>query len=153
MKKYIDARALRRGTAGCVALADVVMAGTTVYSMDGHERTPEYDALERANGLRFIFDIPWYVVPQLDVFAFDDGGWFGSLGGTADPESPWPVVYLRRDGSLLRVAGSLSDFLRLLQSGTDWRAVMVPEQTALVFPSRRAAKAALDFWESGLPAR
>ena len=106
MKKlYVDAVSLNGGGAFVLETgkqAELVYAGVTVYSMSPRER-PDYDALEQANGLRFLFDdmvapeLPCYPVPQMDVFALDDGGWFASLGGFTGLDEPWPIVYLRRD--------------------------------------------------------
>ena len=154
MKKlYVDAVSLNGGGAFVLETgkqAELVYAGVTVYSMSPRER-PDYDALEQANGLRFLFDdmvapeLPCYPVPQMDGFALDDGGWVASLGGFTGLDEPWPIVYLRRDGALLRAADDLAAFARLLQRG-GWRETMVPEPSEVrLFPSRREAEAALEF--------
>ena len=152
-KLYVDASSLNGG--GVFVLkagkqAELVYTGVTVYSMSPREQ-PDYDALEQDNVLRFLFDdmrapeLPCYPVPQMDVFALDDGGWFASLGGFTGLGEPWPIVYLQRDGTLLRVADDLAAFARLLQAG-GWREHMVPEPSEVrLFSSRREAEAALEF--------
>ena len=156
MKKlYVDASSLNGGGAFVLETgkqAELVYAGVTVYSMSPRER-PDYGALEQANGLRFLFDdmpapeLPCYPVPQMDVFALDGGGWFASLGGFTGLDESWPIVYLRRDGGLLRAADDLPAFARLLQAG-GWREQMAPEPSEVrLFSSRRDAEAALEFIE------
>lgn len=153
---YVDAASLN-GSALFILRAgeqpELVHTGITVYSMSPWER-PDYDVLEQANGLRFLFDdmqapeLPCYPVPQLDVFALDDGGWFASLGGFTGLDEPWPIVYLRRDGTLLRAADDLAAFACLLQAGGCWRQNMVPEASEVrLFPSRQEAEAALEFFD------
>lgn len=154
-KLYVDAASLNGGGAFVLKNSkqtELVYAGVTVYSMSPRE-WPDYDTLERANSLRFLFDDmpspepPCYPVPQMDVFALDDDGWFASLGGFTGLDEPWPIVYLRRNGTLLRAPDDLAAFARLLQAG-GWREHMVPEPSAVrLFPSRRDAEAALKFIE------
>lgn len=57
-KLYVDAASLNGGGAFVLKSGkqtELVYAGVTVYSMSPRER-PDYDTLERANSLRFLFD-------------------------------------------------------------------------------------------------
>ena len=77
-------------------------------------------------------EVPLYPVPGLEVFAWDEGGWLGSLARNGSH----PMVYLRRDGAVFQAAEDVYAFVQLLRDGTDWRAGLVPEPGIQVYAAR-----------------
>lgn len=64
--------------------AEVIPAGTTVYTMPLRERGPAYDRWGKEYGIYFLFEdmeveIPFYAVPRVDIFAVDGQGGFLEL--------------------------------------------------------------------------
>lgn len=96
-------------------------------------------------------------MPQLDVFAPDRDGWFGLLRDRTELDGGFPVVYFRRDGTVLWAADDLCAFAALLKTGGNWRNGMIPEKGVRLYPSKDAAAAELEFgkfsWDrkSGAP--
>ena len=137
---------------GCVGVfvrdAEVIQAGTTVYSMPESLWNDTYDRWAEEYDIRFIFgeEYPrpeFYAVPRLDVFALDSrGGWIGTIGGTCDLQGEMLVAYVDREGRAFRIADSGPEFL---ERAPDWRSHLRPCEELRLFAFREAAEAELEF--------
>lgn len=159
MKKiYID----RTVNAGCTGVwvkdAQAVSAGATLYVMSAKEDGPEYRRIEKEYDIHFFFEgknvpgidspggIDFYTIPQVDIFAADStGGFFGTVGGTTDPEGELPICYIDGERKCFMIAVNGRSFLDSLP---DWGKDRVPAEDIRFFPSRQEAARAEEFIHS-----
>lgn len=154
-KVYFD----RTVNTGCTSVlvkdAEVVPAGATLYVMSAKEDGPEYRRFEKEYDIHFFFEgknvpdmdspggINFYTIPQVDIFAADGrGGFFGTVGGTTDPEGELPVCYIDRDRKCFMTAVNGRSFL---DSAPDWRIERIPAEGIRIFSSRREAAKTEEF--------
>lgn len=127
--------------------AEVVPAGTTIYSMSSRCRNAEYDRWQQEYGISFIFDdmqveVPFYAVPQVDIFAVDNqGGYLGTVGQQFDMEGNAPVCYIKNRKCYL-IAESGSDFIG---KAADWRSCLTDCSDVTLYDSREQAAQVLEF--------
>ncbi|MBO5284029.1 MAG: hypothetical protein J6B43_13060 [Lachnospiraceae bacterium] len=146
-KVYLDRTG---GEAAAVFLhdAEVIPAGTTIYSMPVKERNTEYDRWAEAYDIHFIFEdrkpeAPFYAVPWMDIFAVDSrGGYIGTLGQLTDMAGEAPVCYVDRDRHCWRIAENGPEFV---QHAACWRSFLQEEQEVRLYASREQAEQELDF--------
>lgn len=130
--------------------AEVIPAGTTIYSMPVKAQNAEYDRWAEAYDIHFIFDdrkpeTPFYAVPWMDIFAVDSrGGYIGTLGQLTDMAGDAPVCYVDRDGHCWRIAENGPDFV---QEAAHWRSLLQEEQEVRLYASREQAGQELEFME------
>ena len=145
-KVYLDCTA---GEAVSVYIrdAEVILAGTTIYSMSLRCRDAEYERWEQEYGISFIFDdmqvkVPFYAAPRVDIFAVDNqGGYLGTVGQTTDMEGDAPVCYIK-DGKCYLIAVSGPDFIGKV---TDWRSCLADYPEVTLYDSREHAARILEF--------
>lgn len=154
MKKvYID----RTENAECVGIfqkgAEIIPAGTTIYSMSVKDKREEYRRFAEDFDICFLFDdklpeIDFYTVPQVDIFAADSrGGLFGTVGGITDMDGEAPVCYIDDRRNCYIIADNGKDFLNAPQ---DWKSGMKPAREIQFFKSREEAVKKYEFvrsWE------
>lgn len=130
--------------------AEVIPAGTTIYSMPARERNGEYDRWAEAYDIHFIFDdrkpeASFYAVPWMDLFAVDSrGGYIGTVGQLTDLEGDAPICYVDRDGHCWRIAENGPDFVKYAAC---WRSLLQDEQEVRLYASRAQAEQELEFLE------
>lgn len=123
-------------------------AGTTVYSMSVREKNDEYRRYEEAYDIHFIFDdnvpvIPFYTVPQVDIFAIDgSGGLIGTVGEVTDLKSDDPICYIDQHHHCYLIAKNGKDFLSCVGN---WREMLQPYDTVEFFASVEEAKQKHEF--------
>lgn len=127
--------------------AEVIPAGTTVYSMPLRERNPVYDRWGREYGIYFLFEdmqveIPFYAVPWVDLFAVDgQGGFFGTVGRGTDLEGEGPVCYFK-EGKCRIIAESGPEFIA---NAAEWRQRLRDYPQVTLYDSREQAARELEF--------
>lgn len=127
--------------------AEVIPAGTTIYSMSSRCRNAEYDRWQQEYGISFIFDdmqveAPFYAVPQVDIFAVDNqGGYLGTVGQQSDMEGEALVCYIK-DGKCYMIAESGPDFM---EKAADWRSCLTDCAEVTLYDSREQAARMLEF--------
>ncbi|WP_394272352.1 hypothetical protein [Butyricicoccus sp.] len=119
--------------------AQVVYAGVTVSGMP--ERDREAARIYEARlGILFLFagdapELPFYTVPQVEVFARDGDGWLATVWQPTDGEDDAPVCYIDADRQCWRAA----DSFRQLLDRPDWKRQLAPMKGIAVYASRKDA--------------
>lgn len=136
----------RTENTGCTSVfvqgAEVIPAGTTVYSMSVKHKNAEYQKYADEYDIHFLFDdklpiIDFYTIPQVDVFATDSkGGLFGTVGQMTDMDSEALICYIDSDRNCFIIADNGRNFLR---SASEWRKKLVPDKEIKFFPSKAEA--------------
>lgn len=150
-KVYFDKTILKNA---CISVyvrdAEVIAAGTTVYSMSVKEKNAEYQKFAEEYGIYFIFDdkppkIDFYTVPQVDIFATDgNGGLFGTIGGITDWDADIPICYMDQSRTCFLAAENGNAFLAAAGS---WREHLRPYAGIIFYRSKEEAKQQLEFIE------
>ena len=150
-KVYFDKTAPENAcTSVYVKDAEVIAAGTTVYSMSVKEKNAEYQKFAEEYGIYFIFDdkppkIDFYTVPQVDIFATDgNGGLFGTIGGITDWYADIPICYMDQSRTCFLAAENGNAFLAAAGS---WREHLRPYAGIIFYRSKEEAKQQLEFIE------
>lgn len=152
MKKlYLD----MTHTNGCMSLfvkgAEIIPAGTTVYSMQVKDKNAEYQRFAEEYDIHFIFDddvpvIDFYTVPRVDIMAADsDGGYIGTIGETSDLEGDAAICYIDSAKNVFRAAGSFKDFIDTADS---WKTHLSPCGDVDIFRSKDEAEKVYEFVSS-----
>ena len=152
MKKiYLD----RTEDNGCTSVfvrdAEIIPAGTTVYSMPVSDKNSEYQRYADEYDIHFIFDddvlcIDFYTVPHIDIMAVDsDGGCIGTVGQCCDLESDAPICYIDREKKCYLVAENGADFIEHV---SDWKTRMKPYRDVVLYQSLEDAQRVLEFIDS-----
>ncbi len=145
-KVYLD-RSMGEAVSVYSRDAEVIPAGTTVYSMPYRCRNAEYDRWQQAYGIGFLFDdmrveIPFYAVPWVDIFAVDkEGGYLGTLGQQTDLQGNAPICYMK-DRKCFLIAESGPDFIKRASS---WRGDLTEYTGVKLYDSREQAARMLEF--------
>lgn len=130
--------------------AEVIAAGTTIYSMSIKEKNAEYQKFAEEYGIYFIFDdklpkIDFYTVPHVDVFATDgNGGLFGTIGSITDLYADVPICYMDHKHTCFLAAENGNAFLAAAGS---WREHLRPYEGIILYRSKEEAMQQLDFIE------
>ena len=128
--------------------AEVISAGTTIYSMSVKSRNDEYQRYADEYDMRFIFDddipeISFYAVPQIDIFARDSkGGFWGTLGSMSDFEEKVPICYIDHERKCFRAADSGKEFFKMLQEN---KVELKPEEGVEFYNSKSDAESRFEF--------
>ena len=130
-------------------------AGTTIYSMPVRERNDEYRRYGEEYDIHFIFDdnvpaIPFYTVPQVDIFAVDgSGGYIGTVGETTDLKSDAPICYIDQHHRCWLIAETGKDFLSCVGN---WKEKLRPYDAVEFFTSMEEAKENHEFLDVDISA-
>lgn len=149
MKKlYLD----MTHTDGCMSLfvrgAEIIQAGTTVYSMQVKDKNAEYQKFADEYDIHFIFDdnIPvmdFYAVPRVDIMAIDSaGGYIGTIGGTSDLEGSDAICYIDSERNVFLAADNFKDFIDMADS---WKTHLRPCGDVDIFCSKDEAEKVYEF--------
>lgn len=139
------------GTAIMVKGAEIIPAGTTVYSMPVSDKNPEYDRLASDQDIHFIFDdnipeISFYTIPYIDIFAYDSkGGLLGTVNGRTDIESDKQIIYIDAERRCYVAGQTLK---HLLGKGKHWIDSMKVWKKIQFFSSVDEAKSQLTFFQN-----
>ena len=149
MKKlYLDATEKNKCIAIFSTQAEIVYAGTTVYSMPVKDWNEEYRRYADEYDLHFIFEddlptIDFYTVPQVDILAVDsNGGYIVTIGQQSDLESAAPICYIDKNRNCYLVANDGASFLKSVSS---WKDYLKPYHEITFFKSKSDAEKVLDF--------
>lgn len=116
-KLYLDAEKIKEPISVFVRDAEVVWAGTTIYSMAVSYRDAEYDRYAREYDIHFIFEdqipeVSFYTVPQADIFAVDsEGGYLCTFGEVTYFEGDAPIIYIDDGRRCFLIAKNGKEFL------------------------------------------
>lgn len=145
----------RTENSGCTGVfirgAEVIPAGTTVYSMSVKDKNAEYQKYADEYDIHFIFDdklpiIDFYTIPQVDIFAADSkGGLFGTVGQMTDMEGQARICYIDSNRECYSIADNGIDFL---QSASEWKKRMIPDKEIRFFKSKTEAIKKYEFIRS-----
>lgn len=145
---YLDATALS-GAWGVISQdAEIIQAGTTVYSMPVSDKNAEYDRWAAEYDICFIFDDcavepDFYAVPRFDIFATDSrGGYIGTIGACTDLQGEEPVAYIDREKNVFLLAQNGAEFMC---RAPQWRKYLEPWEGIKLYKSKVAADAELEF--------
>lgn len=98
--------------------AEIIRAGTTVYSMPVKEKNAEYEKFADEYDIYFIFDddiprVDFYTIPQVDIMATDSqGGFIGTIGQMTDLEGDAPICYIDHERNCYLAAENAKDFIK-----------------------------------------
>ncbi len=151
MKKvYLD----RSKNIGAISIfmadAEVISAGTTIYSMSIKEKNKEYKRFATEYDIHFIFDdnipeVAFYTVPQFDIMAIDScGGFIGTIGGFTDMESNMPIGYIDKDKKCYLISNNSKDFMKRV---ADWKNHLSIYEDMMIFGDIEDAKRVLEFFD------
>ena len=150
LKVYLDATELQ--LAGIIFAgiedAEIILAGTSISSIDINEKNDEYQIYADDYDIQFIFDdcvpsLSFYTVPLVDIVAKDsDGGFIGSLGQQFDLESDSPICYINKDLECFIVSENVTEFLENVES---WKSNLTPYHKVTFYTSKEEAKRKLEF--------
>lgn len=130
--------------------AEVIPAGTTVYSMDVGSKNEKYQRYADVYDIHFIFDddIPepgFYTVPQVDIVARDsEGSFIGTIGQESDLYSDAPICYINNRKECFLIAKSGKEFLDTVAS---WKSNMEPYSEITFYSSKSEAEKELEFFD------
>ncbi len=147
-KVYIDRTANTECMSVFINGAEVINAGTTVYSMPQSVNNEEYQRFADDYDIHFIFDdavpeIDFYAVPQIDIFAIDSyGGYIGTVGNSFDVLSEYAVVYIDKDKNCFLIAWSAKE---LVANAAIWKENKKPYNDIQVFNNIKEAQKVLEF--------
>ncbi len=128
--------------------AEIIPAGTTVYSMPIADKNEEYQHFADAYDVHFIFedmvpDIDFYAVPRVDIMAVDShGGYIGTVGGLTDMESEFPICYIDQSRKVFLIADTFKSFVL---DCADWRKHLKSYDDVTLFSSKDEAAKEYEF--------
>ena len=149
MKKlYLDVTEMKTCTSVSVKDAEVIRAGTTIYSMPVKDKSDEYQRFAQEYDIHFIFDdnipqIGFYTVPQVDIMATDsDGGYIGTIGQQCDLESDAPICYIDSNRNCYLIAENGKEFL---ENAAVWKNCLKAYESIVFYNSKADAEKELEF--------
>ena len=128
--------------------AEIITAGTTIYSMSVNDRNDEYQRYAKDYDIHFIFDdciphLEFYTVPQVDIMAKDSkGGFIGTIGQSCNLESDAPICYINKDLECFIISENGADFLSNIES---WQNNLKPYDKITFYYSKAEAEMELEF--------
>ncbi|MDQ0158005.1 hypothetical protein [Robertmurraya andreesenii] len=147
-KVYLDRTELTGAINVFLKDTEIILAGTTIFSMSIYDRNEEYQKYANNYDIQFIFDdyiprLEFYTVPHVDIMAKDSkGGFIGTVGQQCDLESDAPICYINKDLECLIISENGGDFLRNIES---WQDNLKPYDNITVYRSKAEAKMELEF--------
>ncbi len=150
MKKvYLDITAIH-GIGICLddKDAEVICAGTSIYSMPQSCYNQEYQRFADEYDIHFIFDgtvlnIDFYAVPQFDVLATDsNGGYIGTIGGHSDLQSDYSIGYIDKNKNCFVIASSGKEFV---QNAATWKENKKVYNGIYIFANKEDAQRKFEF--------
>lgn len=93
----------------------VMFAGTIIRRLDNKEKNHEIIKNAKENHINYIFEdtiisVDFYSVPRLNIFAFDDTGYYG-VTGDSFIQGNEPVYYVDHHRECFKYANNLRDFI------------------------------------------
>lgn len=144
--------------AGCTAVfmqdAEIVPAGTTIYSMPVKDKDSEYQKYADLYDFHFIFDdnvpaVDFYTIPFIDIVAIDSqGGYIGTVGEHSDIYSDAPICYIDKDRNCYHIADSLRE---IIQHPENWKSSLKPLDRVEFYASKEDAMKQYEFIEIPSP--
>lgn len=128
--------------------AQVIRAGTTVYSMPIKEKNDTYRRYAENCDIHFIFEdaipiVTFYTIPQVDILATDStGGLIGTVGQLSDLECDAPICYIDSQKRCFLIAQTGREFLEIANS---WKSHLKPYDGVVFYSSKAEAEKELDF--------
>lgn len=126
----------------------IILAGTTIYSMSADDKNEEYLKYANDYDIQFIFDdhIPYlefYTVPYVDIMARDSkGGFIGTIGQQCDLENDALICYINKDLDCFIISENGADFLSNVES---WKDNLKPYDKISFYRSKAEAEIELEF--------
>lgn len=152
MKKlYLDETQAHECMSLFIKDAEIIHAGTTIYSMSVKEKNEEYERYADEYDIHFIFDddiphIDFYTVPQVDIMATDSqGGFIGTIGQMTDFESDAQICYIDNDRKCFLIAENAKDFLKCAPM---WKSSLKEYNGVTFYNSKSDAEKAVEFIDS-----
>ena len=127
---------------------EIILAGTTIYSMSVDDKNEEYQRYADDYDIQFIFDdyiphLEFYTIPHVDIMAKDSrGGFIGTIGQSCDLESNAPICYINKDLECFIIAENGADFLSNIES---WQNNLKPYDKITFYRSKVEAEMKLEF--------
>lgn len=127
---------------------EIILAGTTIYSMSVDDKNEEYQRYADDYDIQFIFDdyiphLEFYTIPHVDIMAKDSrGGFIGTIGQSCDLESNAPICYINKDLECFIISESGTDFLSNIES---WQNNLKPYDKITFYRSKVEAEMKLEF--------
>lgn len=147
-KVYLDKTELTGAIGIFLKDTEIILAGTTIYSMDVSDRNEEYLRYAKDYDIQFIFDdniphLEFYTVPYIDIMAQDSkGGFIGTIGQECDLESDALICYINKDLECFIISENGSDFLSNVES---WRDNLKSYDKISFYSSKAEAEKELEF--------
>lgn len=132
--------------------AKPVPAGISIFSMPDIAKTQKWKAFADMYDIHFIFDndipdVNFYAVPQFHIMARDSkGGLIGIVGGKDSLNTHLPIAYVSASRECFWIASSGNSFLENLNQ---WKMLLKPCDTLMLFDSKEAAKREKNFLDVG----
>ena len=135
--------------------AEIIRAGTTIYSMSVKDKNAEYERYADEYDIHFIFDddipqINFYTIPQVDIMATDSqGGFIGTIGQMTDLESDAQICYIDNERNCYLIAENAKDFIKCAPI---WRNCLKDYNGITFYNSKSDAEKVVEFvdWKSDL---
>lgn len=144
MKKiYLDMTDHNRCISVFAKEAQVIPAGTTVYSMPVTDKNAEYQRFADEYDIHFIFEnaavhLNFYTIPWIDIVATDsEGGYIGTVGEMSSLDSDAPICYIDKNRNSFLAAENFSVFL---ESASCWKRKLKPYDEIVFFSSKEEAQ-------------
>ncbi|MCG7344742.1 hypothetical protein MHZ92_11395 [Sporosarcina sp. ACRSL] len=147
-KIYLDRTAFSGAIVVDLEDTEIISAGTTINSVDVHDRNEEYQTYANDYDIQVIFDddiphLEFFTVPHVEIMAKDSkGGFVGIVYQQCDSESDAPICYINRDLECFIISENVEDFLSNI--GT-WQDNMKPYDKITVYRSKAEAETELEF--------
>lgn len=147
-KIYLDRTEFTGAISVFVEDAEIITAGTTIYSMSVDDRNEEYQRYANDYDIQFIFDdciphLEFYTVPHVDIMAKDSkGGFIGTVGQQCDLDSDAPMCYINKDLECFIIAENGAEFLSNIEI---WQDNLKPYDKITCYRSKAEAVMELEF--------
>lgn len=138
---YIDTTEL-----GCTSVwmkdAEIIPAGTTVYSMVERHKNEGYERFAKEYDIHFIFNdnvpvIDFYTIPRVDIFATDsECGYIGTIGEMTDLEGDAPICYINKEKNCYLICKESKNFLQVVSF---WKEILEPYEEIKFYASKMDA--------------
>ncbi len=147
-KVYIDKTENNECFAVFLKDAEVIFAGTTIYSMKRKEYNAEYKRYADKYDINFIFDdavpqIDFYTVPQFDIMATDsEGGYIGTIGNVTCLEEDYKIGYIDKNKKCYIIASCGKEFM---DNVSNWKENLKEYDGIAFYKSKEEAQKKLEF--------
>ena len=133
--------------------AEIIQAGTTIYSMSVSARNAEYQKLAKEYDVHFIFDdmdvkVDFYTIPRIDIMAIDSkGGYIATVGMMSDLDSDASICYIDKNKRTYIIAENAREFIANI---AEWKENLRAYNEIHFFQTQKQAQTMYEFIDVGV---